>query len=169
MFFESLLFDLPSVEDVLASKLEYQLIKEKADEKARLVQVKKDTLYAKAYLDIMKKAIIEAIDELKSSLPDKTFTSLKMSHLDKLKIETDDGNTEQKTYFFEVHRGENEVYNVYTGKYTSTPNPIFASLFKDLQKVMEQKGYYLTDDSGYEIFKNSLGMININLRLKKPE
>lgn len=162
MYSDSLVFDIPTVQDVLASQLEYQSIQDKAKEKARLEQEKIDEGFARAYLHRMKMAIKDAITELMSSTPDKTFTSLKLALDEKLVVKTDNVKIVRELFLYEVHRGVTDSYDAYYGTCTSTPNRTFASLFKDLQKVMEQNGYYLTDDSEY-------GGLEINLRLKKPE
>lgn len=158
----SFVFDFPSVEKVQSSQLHYQSIQNKAKELARVAQEKKNEAFVQAYLNRMKSAIGNGIQELMESSPDKTFVTLNLSLGEKLVVKTDNGNVVHELYFHEVHQGVVDVFNENIGTWTSIPNPTFACVFKDLQKVMENNGYYLSDDIGFS-------KLVIKLHIKKPE
>lgn len=123
-------FEIPSVDEVLnEQKIYYVENEEKIKEFER-----KGKLFADAYKARMMDAIKNAINGMKKS-SNKYSVQLNVSFGESLAVD------ESKILFHVVHYGGKPL----TSWYKRKSSHLFTGLFKELQKYMLERGYYLLD------------------------
>lgn len=151
----------PSVEEVQHFHEYNRKFNEMAHEQRQWnIQKRNDMIIADAYRNRMTRAIEDAVAELINN-PEKYCSQLNLSMKESLMANEYYGN-----YFHIVHYGGKPLIGPYGPEWTNRiANPLFVSLFKELQMLMMARGYYLLD-----ISDPSKGCsLIVRLYLGKPE
>jgi hypothetical protein len=143
------IFNLPSVGEVLSKQIANENENERVMKQKRLNQElvrrekeRRDLILVGAYKTRMREAIQDAIHELMNSRV-KFCTQLNLSSKERLVVDDYYG-----TDFHVVHYGGKPKFGPYGSEWRNrVPNPLFVGLFKELQILLLEQGYYLLDIS----------------------